>query len=380
MKTSLLVLDPKGDTELILRRPNLDKHKESNQEEPAVKSDSAAVEADSPETVDGKPPTDKTVIDVFCDRSASIHELADVHGLKPYDENSQPVEIRFRVSSAHLILASPVFKAMLDGPFSETVRNERGLYEIKAFEWNAEALLILLDIIHGHHRSAPKAVDLNMLEQIALLVDYYQCHEIVEVFADKWVAAHRDAIPQEYSKSCLSWMFVAWVFSANDLFNSMVSVSVKHSRSPVQTNLPIPNTILEKVESRRQSLIDQIIDNLYGMLESLWATTDGCRAECSCMLLGSLMKQMREGGFEIPKPAGRIAQEKSVVEWRRFVSGLNSPIWRLLGIPLKHECSFKDKTQPWMDDMGRTFMNGIRFENFHTTKSSPNKVSSPEAQ
>lgn len=244
MKTSLLVLDPKGDTELILRRPNLDKHKESNQEEPAVESDSAAVEADSPETVDGEPPTDKTVIDVFCDRSASIHELADVHGLKPYDENSQPVEIRFRVSSAHLILASPVFKAMLDGPFSETVRNERGLYEIKAFEWNAEALLILLDIIHGHHRSAPKAVDLNMLEQIALLVDYYQCHEIVEVFADKWVAAHRDAIPQEYSKSCLSWMFVAWVFSANDLFNSMVSVSVKHSRSPVQTNLPISNTIL----------------------------------------------------------------------------------------------------------------------------------------
>ncbi|KAJ3530826.1 hypothetical protein NM208_g9151 [Fusarium decemcellulare] len=344
MKTSLLILDPKGDTELILRRPNL--NQDGKEEKPGVE--------DSSEATDGEPQTHKTRTDVFCDRSASIHTLAEIRELRPCDDNNQSIEVRFRVSSPHLILTSPVFKAMLDGPFSEGVRNERGFYEIKAFEWSAEALLILLDIIHGHHRNTPKTVDISLLEQVAVLVDYYQCHEIVEVFADKWMAAHQDAFPKDYGKPCMSWMFFAWEPS---------------------------NAHLEKLESRRQFLINQVIDNVYGMLESLWATNDGCSVECSCMLLGSLMKQMRANGLQIPRPAGWTGQEKTVIEWRQFINALNSPAWRPdtpFGTSAKHECTFKDKTLPWMEDMARTYMSGIEFEDFRSVKVSPNDAPSLE--
>ncbi|KAF5012934.1 hypothetical protein FDECE_1045 [Fusarium decemcellulare] len=388
MKTSILILDPKGDTELILRRPNLDQNEK--EEEPCVESSS--------EAADGEPQTHKTPT-VFCDRSASIHTVADIRELKPDEDKTQSIEIRFRVSSPHLILASPVFKAMLDGPFSEGVRNERGFYEIKAFEWSAEALLILLNIIHGHHRSTPKTVDVSLLEQVAVLVDYYQCHEIVEVFADKWMAAHQDAFPKDYGNACMSWMFFAWVFSDEKLFKTMVSIAVRFSREPLQTSLPLPNTIVgksriihfilsepsnahpEKLESRRQFLINQVIDNVYGMLESLWATIDGCSVECSCMLLGSLMKQMRAHGLQIPRPAGWAGQEKSVIEWRQFINTLNSPAWRpdrQFGGSTKHECTFKDKTLPWMEDMARTYMSGIEFEDFRSVKVSPNDAPSLE--
>ncbi|KAM5346114.1 hypothetical protein ACJ41O_009119 [Fusarium nematophilum] len=297
MKASLLILDPKGDVELILRQPNTNQqksHQELDEEvDNACDKDSdqeeAVIKTVSPEGAQ----TDEPANQVPCDYSDSIHEPADLAALKPYDDRRQPIEVRFRVSSGHLSLASPFFRAIFEGSFSERTRNERGLYEIKAFEWSAGALLILLDIIHGHHRSVPRSVDLDVLEQIAVLVDYYQCHEIVELFAERWIAASDDALPKDYGQPCMSWLFIAWVFSDAKLFNSMASMSVRLSKGPLETSLPLPGAIFDKIESRRQALSDEVVDNVYGLLESLWATTDGCCIECSCMLLGSLMKQMR---------------------------------------------------------------------------------------
>jgi hypothetical protein len=68
-------------------------------------------------------------------------------------------------------------------------RNEDGRFEVKTFECDASALLILLDIIHGHHRSVPKAMDLDLLREMAIFVDCYKCNEIVEIFSENWIAS-----------------------------------------------------------------------------------------------------------------------------------------------------------------------------------------------
>ncbi|KAM0543959.1 hypothetical protein ACHAPJ_012054 [Fusarium lateritium] len=260
MKASLLVLAPKGDTELVLRRPNPNNAnkpngEQSNQKDPTTgtihqdKGEDKS-EADIPasekfqdrsasvpklgsepskeeptidptqEETDGDTGTEATEIETtalqeFHDSSASVHKVEDLRNMPPSTNDAKTIEVRFRVSSAHLCLASPVFRAMLDGPFSEGIRNKQGLYEIKAFDWGAEALLILLDIIHGHHRSTPKTVELFLLLDIAALVDYYQCHEIVEPFAEMWIAAFGDKTWEDYDSSCMPWMFISWNSNKN---------------------------------------------------------------------------------------------------------------------------------------------------------------------
>ncbi|CVL13004.1 uncharacterized protein FPRN_15022 [Fusarium proliferatum] len=379
MKTLILTFSPKGDTELILRRPNFRKRndsKEAKNEDTAIETaiEDEVVKLDDDKSEDGQPTEDQThVLEVYSDRSSSVHNTDDLKALKASDENGLFFEIRFRVSSAHLILSSPVFKAMLDGPFSEGIRNNDNFFEVKAFEWNAEALVILLDIIHGHHRCLPKDVELDILIELAMLCDYYRCEEIVEVFAERWIAAFGEDKPPYEDEATMNWMFIAWVFQKGKLFTSMVAATLQHRKIPMYTDLPLPSTIVEKVEAQRVKLINEVLNNLHGLQESLLATNDDCKRECASMLLGSLMKQMREAGLEILKPNELSSTVRSVVELRRFVSGLETPVWHLAGGyggPLKHDCSLKDKTKPWMDDMAKTYMDGLRFQDFNGAFSS----------
>ncbi|KAJ4245727.1 hypothetical protein NW762_013851 [Fusarium torreyae] len=400
MKTSLLVLAPRGDTELVLRRPNPNNANKSNGNqsnhedrttgsdhqdkcEDKNETDIAASEKfqdhtasvpklgsepnkeehtidPTPEESDGDTGTEATKIETttlleFHDSSASVHKVEDLRNMPPSTNDAKPIEVRFRVSSAHLTLASPVFKAMLDGPFSEGIRNQQGLYEIKTFDWGAEALLILLDIIHGHHRSTPKTIELTVLLDIAVLVDYYQCHEIVEPFAEMWIAALGDKTWEDYDSSCMPWMFVSWVFGQEKFFNHMVATCLKYCKTPIRTNLPLPSTILEKLEYRRQSLITSSLDNFMN---------------CSCMLLGSLMKQMRQHGLEIPRPKAEC-YKNNVMDFRKFMGNLDTPVWHEKDASWRfnqHACSFKQKTQPWRDEMARTYMDDVRYQDFISPK------------
>ncbi|PNP73385.1 hypothetical protein FNYG_13283 [Fusarium nygamai] len=371
MKTSILTFSPKGDTELILCRPNFRKRNEPKNESTAHETapENEVVKVDDTKTENGQPTEDQLpASDGYSDQSSSVHNTDDLKALTASDEKGHSVEIRLRVSSAHLILSSPVFRAMLDGPFSEGIRSKDNLFEVKAFEWNAEALVIVLDIIHGHHRSLPQKVELDILIEIAMLCDYYQCEEIVETFAKQWIAAFEEDKPYE-EEATMNWMFVAWVFQREDLFNTKVAMTLQHSKIPVHTDLPLPSTILEKVETQRLKLMNDVLNNLYGLHESLWVTNDDCKTECATMLLGSLMKHMREAGLEIPKPKGLPSTIRSLVGLRRFVSGLETPVCYIAnryGQAIKHECSFKNKTKPWMDDMAQTYRDGFRFEDFRT--------------
>ncbi|KAH7158280.1 hypothetical protein DER46DRAFT_534462, partial [Fusarium sp. MPI-SDFR-AT-0072] len=327
MKSSILTFAPRGDTELILRRPNFRKRNEPKNEstanETALEND---VKLDETENENGQPTEDQPPDpDVYSGRSSSVHKTEDLKALTAYDEKGHTVEIRLRVSSAHLTLPSPVFKAMLDGPFSEGIRNKDNLLEVKAFKWNAEALVILLDIIHGHHRSLPQKAELDILIEIAMLCDYYQCEEIVETFAERWITALGKDRPYE-EEATMNWMFIAWAFQKGDMFNSAVAATLQHSRIPVHTDLPLPSAIIEKLEAQRLKLINDTLNNLYGLHESLWVTNDDCEPECASILLGSLMKQMRGAGLEIPKPKELPSTIRSLVRLRKFVSGLETPV------------------------------------------------------
>jgi hypothetical protein len=77
------------------------------------------------------------------------------------------------------MLASPWFsRALKKEGWSESDQNEKdGLIHISASDWDAEAFLILLNVLHLRNRSVPDKVSLDMLAKIAVLVDYYECDE-----------------------------------------------------------------------------------------------------------------------------------------------------------------------------------------------------------
>ncbi|KAJ9415097.1 hypothetical protein QL093DRAFT_2582857 [Fusarium oxysporum] len=265
------------------------------------------------------------------------------------------------------MLASPVFKAMLDGPFKESCRNQNGRFEAKAFEYSAEALLILLDIMHGHHRRVPKTMELSLLTEMAILVDYYMCHEIVEMFAENWIASviQEDEIEGSDYQANISRLFISWVFEKTELFNSVVYSILKLTARPIRTDLPLPNTILDSLEQRGQSLTQGFLDNLYELLDSFWSSDGGCHTECTAIMLGMLIKQMLSFGLEVPSPTGRPAEEKSFLQLQEFSTQLRSPRRHEDAYFYSHYCSFKNKTDPWLKTMSKVdICHGVRFEDF----------------
>ncbi|KAM0250809.1 hypothetical protein ACHAP5_002026 [Fusarium lateritium] len=247
MKPSPFTFDPRADTLLILRNPNAEEYEVHADSEPEYErlgseeaglAETSKARRDSPMTLDN-------------DQSYPRGSL----------DGGSTTQVEFRVSSRHLSLASPVFRAMLESKFKESRLNEQGLYEIQATEWDTEALVILLDIIHGHHRDVPKRISVETLSHIAIIVDYYGCHEIMEL------------------------VFTAWMAYRGE-FEDFVKQDPSH-----------------KIDDKRQYVLNTLFGHLYTFQKDLLEGKAGCSETCASMLLGSLMKQMRARGLAAAKPS-----------------------------------------------------------------------------
>lgn len=213
--------------------------------EPAPVFGDTSAEAD----INIEPETTAESVEEPIEEPGTLHEQADVLLASKvslgYDEEDD--EMRMRASSRHLSLASPVFSAMLDGPWKESIPDSQSSRRIVTSEWDTEAFLILLDIIHGHHRDVPRSVSLEMLGNISVLVDYYNCHEVTEIFVDIWIQDLEKSLPTSYGKASTIWLSISWVFSKASIFEKMTEVTIHGCLGPVNTmNLPIPARILSE--------------------------------------------------------------------------------------------------------------------------------------
>ncbi|KAM0304868.1 hypothetical protein ACHAPM_002985 [Fusarium culmorum] len=232
MKPSPFTFDPRADTLLILKDPNTVQQAESDAQadsEPEYErlghseaglGETNKARRDSPMTLDN-------------DQSYPRGSLPD----------GSSTQIEFRVSSRHLSLASPVFRAMLESEFKESHLNEQGLYEVQASEWDAEALVILLDIIHGHHRDVPRRISAETLSHVAIIVDYYGCHEIMELVLTAWLTYLGE--PKDFVKQDpMRWLFISWVFKQELLFTVATEMLLMYENGKYVVDLPIPQPIL----------------------------------------------------------------------------------------------------------------------------------------
>lgn len=162
---------------------------------------------------------------------------------KPKKKDSPALEyddsVRVLVSSRHLILASTYFQMMFGGPWKESSRTNGKPHAISLTVCDQEAFLIILSIIHGRTRRVPETVSLELLSKIAVLVDYYRCHEAVEHFARSWGKGH--SWVDRCNRDLVLQITITTVFAHTRDLRQLCKVAIRRARGPIPTlDLPIP--------------------------------------------------------------------------------------------------------------------------------------------
>lgn len=161
-------------------------------------------------------------------------------------------EIRFLVSSKHMILASPVFKAMLQyDNFKEGVALSKGTAEVPLPDDDPASWEIILDVIHNNtRRKIPWGVDLQTMINLAILVDKYQLGNLLLFHANIWAKKleKKTSLPNAITPDLISWLCISWAFELDDMFANSTRIAIKFGNGdiPNDRNLPIPDRILRK--------------------------------------------------------------------------------------------------------------------------------------
>jgi hypothetical protein len=171
-------------------------------------------------------------------------------------EHSEPhYSIEMKVSSRHLILASPVFKKMLKGQWHESAALlSRQPVQLPIEDWDADAMCILMNIIHGKTRRVPRSIDLIMLAKMSVLVNYYDCLEVVDLFSNMWIRDLEKSMPKTYCKDLILWILISHVFRRARLFKTATHRALEYSTGPLQTmGLPIPARVIGESKKTLES-------------------------------------------------------------------------------------------------------------------------------
>ncbi|QYT01573.1 hypothetical protein H0G86_008607 [Trichoderma simmonsii] len=275
MKRSVREVDPDGDTLLILRNPD---------------APFAVIDSFWPDLLPTHTPPMKNTEQQLGSFERSLR--------KPQIQQQNKEELRLRLSSTHLTFASAYFKAMMSNDWRETRPEEGYSFVVTAEEWDQEALLILMNIIHGQTTEIPRAMSLEMLAKMSALVDYYMCHKAVHFFAQTWIANLTDPVPEIYGRELLLRLCISWVFSEAEIFKKLTDTALYQCRGPIHSpGLPIPGDVIDALETKRQNFVSEVISELHDLKSRLYKDKGhkdkgDCSFECSSILLGALIKGM----------------------------------------------------------------------------------------
>lgn len=178
--------------------------------------------------------------------------IASSPSLPPTPSPPRP-ETRIKVSSQHLRLASRPFRdrfrhldrvdaaasACSDDGRVHVALPGRGPHD-------PAAAILVMDMLHGRGRKVPRAVELETLARVAVVVDALRALEAVEAYADRWFDAllppplgGRGGSPavggDEYGRDLVLWLYASYVFRRADVFQRVTRTAVLRSDGPVRS-------------------------------------------------------------------------------------------------------------------------------------------------
>ncbi|KAF5598098.1 hypothetical protein FPANT_3862 [Fusarium pseudoanthophilum] len=211
-------------------------------------------------------------------------------GTSPPQRNDKEVQIRMRVSSHHLSLASPILSSLL--------QQSAEANEIYLTGWDAKALATVLNVIHGRNAQVPRNVNFEFLTQVAAVVHHLECAEAVQLLSSFWLSTLEEAAVSSFNSKCVLWMFNSWVFSWRKEFSHCAQLVLSNYTGPntvILHDLPLTE-VLDKIDGMRIVLIKKIFTALES-LEKTLSTEHGCPEagyeQCTAMALGALIRGKR---------------------------------------------------------------------------------------
>ncbi|KAJ9217576.1 hypothetical protein DTO166G4_758 [Paecilomyces variotii] len=245
-----------------------------------------------------------------------------------FAQTSKKEIFRIQVSAKHLVLASPVFKQILTGGWKESVTYlQKGSVEITTEGWDVEALLILLRVMHCQNYHVPRKLTLEMVAKVAVLADYYECKEAIRFSADTWIKSLEEVPPDRYCRDLILWLWISYYLKLPGQFQKASSIAISQSNGWINNcGLPIPDKVLEKIDSDRQKAINNLFTLLQEKREALLSGSEGCGFECSSIMYGALTKQMQSNGLLSPAPEAPFLG-LNYKELVRKVLSFKSPPW-----------------------------------------------------
>ncbi|KAL3440911.1 hypothetical protein BJX65DRAFT_316080 [Aspergillus insuetus] len=193
---------------------------------------------------------------------------------------------------------------ILTGGWKESITYlQRGSVEITTDSWDVNALLIMLRIIHCQSYQIPQKLTLEMLAKVAVLADYHDCREALGFLANTGINSLDESIPVTYGSDLMLWEWVSWFFHLPAQFKQATSTVMSSSSNWIDSmGLPIPNKVMESMNSHRQGAIPSVVNRLDKTRDEFMGGTQGCSLECRSIMYGALTLQMRSNALLAPTP------------------------------------------------------------------------------
>lgn len=201
--------------------------------------------------------TEDVDLELAVDGTTNDEQLSPVQSSNTSEQSKEMPEdaVHMLVSSKSLILASPVFKAMLrKDTFQEgTQLHSTGQLLLPLPDDNPAAMRILLNVLHFRSAQVPRKVSFSMLTHLSILIDKYQMLEAVQTFADCWIIDDEitNSLPTSFASSnLLPWLTISWVFNLPDKFKQLTKISIQESNYKIREgihdghDLPIPDIVI----------------------------------------------------------------------------------------------------------------------------------------
>ncbi|OJJ45558.1 hypothetical protein ASPZODRAFT_68946 [Penicilliopsis zonata CBS 506.65] len=257
---------------------------------------------------------------------------------------------RFRVSAQRLMLASPYFESSLSNSWAEgTTLRARGHLDMVIYDFNPEAILYFLLIIHGLEARIPRMIPLQLLTDFAVLVDYFQAHDAVHIQMGLWISLLAPTIPIILCDDHVKWLCIAWTGRCNETFNHVARLIQRQSKIRIDALvLPIPDVILDSINQTRQNCLRYIIRELWTLIGEFLNGHKGCSFECQALYAGMLMRKLQAEGLFLPLPC-RSFDGYSVENVMRFVSSVFFLHIGRRHCPSRAHCNFQDFVRPILD-------------------------------
>ncbi|KAK3899098.1 hypothetical protein C8A05DRAFT_37296 [Staphylotrichum tortipilum] len=258
----------------------------------------------------------------------------------------------FRVCSASLRRATPVWKAMLFGPFTEARPAHGGDWVVDLPEDNPETLCVLLNILHGAFANVPGTISLEFLCGVIVVADKYDLIYLIRPYVNTWA----DMVNSPPKDAYTTWKLGNEDWVSDDMSDLAFSISGTAETgwredgqdiNPGDPGHAGPPDMMEVAAELRLSLIQSLLDFYHAQVEQRLPPNTACKMAmrnktdsdlCDAVILGCMWRRSQRAPGEpglLPKTAAEYTGSANdlLVTLGAMFRGLKPP---LLG---HHNCN-----------------------------------------